>query len=222
MPLNQDAHETALLFAQIRTIPWLNSAHMSELPQIVLASTSKYRRELLARLGLPFDVAAPGVDETPLPDEAPQATSLRLAEAKARAVATNFPRAIVIGSDQVAVLDGLPLGKPGNHANAVRQLKAMRGREVVFHTALCLCRAASGLAETRVVPYYVRFRDYSDEDIERYLEREQPYDCAGSARCEGLGIVLIAEMRGEDPNALIGLPLIALTEMLARQGVNVL
>jgi len=190
--------------------------------QIILASTSKYRRELLARLGLPFDVAAPGVDETPLPLEAPQDTSLRLAEAKARAVAERFPQAIVIGSDQVAVLDGLALGKPGNHDNAVRQLKAMRGKEVQFHTALCLCHAASGRTATRVVPYYVRFREYSDAQIERYLHLEQPYDCAGSARCEGLGIALIAEMRGNDPNALIGLPLIALTEMLAEQGVSVL
>jgi septum formation protein len=191
-------------------------------PQIVLASTSKYRSELLARLGLPFEVAAPDVDEMPLPHETPQETARRLAEAKARAVAARFPQAIVIGSDQVAVLDGTMLGKPGNHANAVRQLKAMRAKEVVFHTALCLCNAASGRAETRVVPYCVRFRDYSDTQIEHYLRREQPYDCAGSARCEGLGIALIAEMRGDDPNALIGLPLIALTEMLAAQGVSVL
>ena len=190
--------------------------------RIILASTSKYRRELLERLGLPFDVAAPGVDETPLPAEPPEATSLRLAEAKARAVAARFPGAIVIGSDQVAVLDGLPLGKPGNHRNAVLQLKAMRGKEVVFHTALCLHHGASGRTLTRVVPYCVRFRTYSDEQIERYLEREQPYDCAGSARCEGLGIVMIAEMRGSDPNALIGLPLIALTEMLAELDVSVL
>jgi septum formation protein len=195
---------------------------MQPTPQIVLASTSIYRRELLARLGLPFEVASPDVDEIPLPRETPQDTARRLAEAKARAVAARFPQAIVIGSDQVAVLEGTTLGKPGNHANAVRQLKAMRGKEVVFHTALCLCNAASGQAETRVVPYCVRFRDYSDAQIERYLQREQPYDCAGSARCEGLGIALIAEMRGDDPNALIGLPLIALTEMLAAQGVSVL
>lgn len=195
---------------------------MQATQQIVLASTSKYRRELLARLGLPFEVAAPVVDEIPLPREAPQDTARRLAEAKARAVAAHFPQAIVIGSDQVAVLEGITLGKPGNHANAVRQLRAMRAKEVVFHTALCLCNAASGQAETRVVPYYVRFRDYSDTQIEHYLRREQPYDCAGSARCEGLGIALIAEMRGDDPNALIGLPLIALTEMLAAQGVSVL
>ena len=192
------------------------------MPQIVLASTSKYRRELLARLGLPFEIASPQVDETALPDEAPQDTARRLAEAKARAVAVRFPRAIVIGSDQVAVLEGTTLGKPGNHANALHQLKAMRGKEVVFHTALCLCNAASGQAQTRVVPVYVRLRDYSDAQIERYLQREQPYDCAGSARAEGLGIALIAGMRGNDPNALIGLPLIALTEMLAAQGVSVL
>ena len=189
---------------------------------IVLASTSKYRRELLTRLGLPFEVASPGVDETALPNEAPRDTARRLAEAKARAVAARFPLALVIGSDQVAVLEGATLGKPGNHANALRQLKTMRGKEIVFHTALCLCDAASSEAQTRVVPYRVRFRNYSDEQIERYLQREQPYDCAGSARCEGLGIALIAEMHGDDPNALIGLPLIALTEMLAAQGVNVL
>ena len=195
---------------------------MQPMPQIVLASTSKYRRELLVRLGLPFEVASPQVDETALPNEAPQDTARRLAEAKARAVAARFPQALVIGSDQVAVLDDIPLGKPGNHATALRQLRAMRGKEVVFHTALCLCNAASGQVQTRIVPFYVRFRDYSDAQIERYLQREQPYDCAGSARCEGLGIALIAEMRGDDPNALIGLPLIALTEMLAAQGVSVL
>jgi septum formation protein len=195
---------------------------MQAMPQIVLASTSKYRRELLARLGLPFEVASPHVDETALQNEAPQDTARRLAEAKARTVAARFPQAIVIGSDQVAVLEDMPLGKPGDYATALRQLKAMRGKEVVFHTALCLCNAASGQVQTRIVPFYVRFRDYSNAQIERYLQREQPYDCAGSARCEGLGIALIAEMRGDDPNALIGLPLIALTEMLAAQGVSVL
>ncbi|MHB8668646.1 MAG: Maf family protein [Burkholderiales bacterium] len=195
---------------------------MKAVPLLVLASTSKYRRELLARLGLPFEVASPRVDEAALPHEAPPDTARRLAEAKARAVAARFPRAIIIGSDQVAVLGDLPLGKPGNHANALRQLKAMCAKEVVFHTALCVFDAASGRTQTRVVPYSVRFRNYSDAQIERYLQREQPYDCAGSARCEGLGIVLIAEMRGDDPNALIGLPLIALTEMLAAIGVSVL
>jgi len=195
---------------------------MKTTPQIVLASTSKYRRGLLARLGLPFEVASPHVDETALPDEAPPDTARRLAEAKARAVVARFPQALIIGSDQIAVLGQMTLGKPGNHANAVRQLRAMRGKEVVFHTALCVCDAASGRAQTRVVPFYVRFREYSDDQLERYLQREQPYDCAGSARCEGLGIALIAEMRGDDPNALVGLPLIALTEMLAALGVSVL
>lgn len=195
---------------------------MKRAVQIVLASTSKYRRELLARLGLPFEVASPHVDEAALPEEAPQDTARRLAEAKARAVAARFPQAIIIGSDQVAVLEGTQLGKPGDHANALRQLRAMRGKEVVFHTALCLYDAASARAQTRVVPFSVRFRAYSDAQIERYLQREQPYDCAGSARCEGLGIALIAEMRGDDPNALIGLPLIALTEMLAAHGVDVI
>ena len=194
---------------------------MQPTPQIVLASTSKYRRDLLVRLGIAFEIASPDVSETALPNEVAPETARRLAEAKARAVAARFPKAIVIGSDQVAVLDGMTLGKPGNHANAMRQLKAARGREVAFHTALCVCDAASGRAQTRVVPFYVRFRDYSDAQIERYLQREQPYDCAGSARCEGLGIALIAGMRGDDPNALIGLPLIALTEMLAAQGVDV-
>ena len=195
---------------------------MKHTPRIVLASTSKYRRELLARLGLPFEVAAPDVDEAALAQETPQDTALRLAQAKARAVAARFADGVIIGSDQVAVLDGLALGKPGNHANALRQLKAMRGKEVIFHTALCVCDAGSGRALSRVVPFHVRFRDYSDAQIERYLEREQPYDCAGSARCEGLGIALIEQMRGDDPNALIGLPLIALTEMLAALGVSVL
>ena len=195
---------------------------MPTLPRIVLASSSKYRRELLSRLGLPFDISNPDVNESQLPGEAPPDTAKRLAETKARAVGARFPQAIIIGADQVAVLDGAILGKPGNHANASRQLQTMRAREVVFHTALCLHNTATGTAETRVVPYTVRFRDYSDAQIENYLRREQPYDCAGSARAEALGIALIAEMRGGDPNALIGLPLIALTEMLAKQGVQVI
>ena len=195
---------------------------MPNVPRIVLASSSRYRRELLARLGLPFDVASPDLNEDALPGEAPPDTARRLAEAKARAVGARFSNAIVIGSDQVAVLDGAALGKPGDHANALRQLKSMRAKEVVFHTALCVHNTASGSAETRLVPYVVRFRDYSDEQIESYLRRDQPYDCAGSARAEALGIALIAEMRGSDPNALIGLPLIALVEMLAKQGVDVI
>lgn len=190
--------------------------------QLVLASSSKYRRELFARLGLPFEIASPEVDEAPLPGEAPADTALRLAEAKARAVAGQYPAALIIGSDQVAAMGKLVLGKPGDHANALRQLRSMRGKEVAFHTALCLHNAATGNSATRVVPYSVRFRDYSDAQIEAYLRREQPYDCAASAKAEGLGIALIAAMHGEDPTALIGLPLIALTGMLADQGVQVI
>jgi septum formation protein len=189
--------------------------------QLVLASTSRYRRELLARLGLPFDIASPDVDETPVVGEAPQDTAARLAHAKALAVAGRFPQALIIGSDQVAVLGAEHLDKPGSHARALAQLRAMCGKEVVFHTGVCVLNAANGRSDVRVVPYSVRFRDYTDAQIESYLRREQPYDCTGSAKAEGLGIALIAEMRGDDPNALVGLPLIALTEMLAAQGVQV-
>jgi septum formation protein len=189
--------------------------------QLVLASTSRYRRELLARLGLPFDIASPDVDETPVVGEAPQDTAARLAHAKALAVAGRFPQALIIGSDQVAVLGAEHLDKPGSHARALAQLRAMRGKEVVFHTGVCVLNAANGRSDVRVVPYSVRFRDYTDAQIESYLRREQPYDCTGSAKSEGLGIALIAAMRGEDPNALVGLPLIALTEMLAAHGVQV-
>ncbi|MEW6313277.1 MAG: Maf family nucleotide pyrophosphatase [Pseudomonadota bacterium] len=190
-------------------------------PQLVLASTSVYRRELLARLQLPFAVAAPDVDETPLPGETPPATALRLAEAKARKVGASHPNALIIGSDQVAVLDGVQLGKPLTHDNAVRQLKLMRGRSVIFHTALCLYNSASGNLQQAVVPTTVRFRQLSDTQIENYLVKEQPYHCAGSAKSEGLGIALIEAIQGDDPNALIGLPLIALVGMLQNEGVAV-
>ncbi|MEW5942573.1 MAG: Maf family nucleotide pyrophosphatase [Pseudomonadota bacterium] len=189
--------------------------------KLVLASTSPYRRELLARLQLPFEVFAPEVDETPLPDEQPEHTAARLAEAKARAAGQRFPTALIIGSDQVAVLDGMPLGKPHTHDNAVRQLRMMRGRQVIFHTALCLFNSRTGRAQTRVVPFTVHFRDLGDEQIEHYLRKEQPYNCAGSAKSEGLGIALIEKMEGDDPNALIGLPLIALVDMLRNEGVEV-
>lgn len=187
----------------------------------MLASTSVYRRELLARLQLPFAVAAPDVDETPLPGETPPATALRLAEAKARKVGASHPNALIIGSDQVAVLDGVQLGKPLTHDNAVRQLKLMRGRSVIFHTALCLYNSASGNLQQAVVPTTVRFRQLSDTQIENYLVKEQPYHCAGSAKSEGLGIALIEAIQGDDPNALIGLPLIALVGMLQNEGVAV-
>ncbi len=188
---------------------------------IVLASTSRYRRELLGRLRIPFSVADPRVDETALPGEAPEATAVRLACAKALAVANGQADAQIIGCDQVAVAGGMILGKPGNHENAVRQLRELSGREATFYTALCLHDTGTGRTSTRVVPYRVKFRTLDEAAIERYLAREQPYDCAGSAKSEGLGIALIERMEGEDPNALIGLPLIALVDLLAEHGVQV-
>jgi septum formation protein len=190
--------------------------------QLVLASTSPFRRELLGRLGLPFDIADPRVDESPLSGEAPEDTALRLSEAKARAVAPLFPEALIIGSDQVAILDGRVFGKPGTHENAVRQLRAMRGRTVDFFTGLCLLDARSGIARVRGVPTLVSFRRLADEEIESYLQRERPYHCAGAAKSEGLGIALIARLQGDDPNALIGLPLIALCDLLEEAGCPVL
>lgn len=191
-------------------------------PQIVLASTSPYRRELLARLGLPFEIANPAVVESALPDELPEATALRLSEAKALAVSKDFPEALIIGSDQVACLDGRIYGKPGTHENAVKQLQTMRGRSVNFFTGLCLLNAKTGNSHVGGVPTLVTFRDLSDSEIERYLRREQPYNCAGSAKSEGLGIAIIAKMEGSDPNALIGLPLIALCDFLKLENYNLL
>ena len=185
---------------------------------LVLASTSPFRRELLARLGLPFTVANPATDETALAGERPEATALRLSEVKARAVAAQHPDALIIGSDQLACLDGQVFGKPGNHGNAVAQLRTMRGRTVNFYTGLCLLNARTGEARLRGIPTLVTFRQLSDDEIENYLRKEQPYNCAGSAKSEGLGIALIASMAGEDPNALIGLPLIALCELLRLEG----
>jgi septum formation protein len=190
--------------------------------RIVLASTSPFRRELLARLGVAFDTAAPRTDESPLPDEAPEDTALRLSEAKARAAAPLFPDALIIGSDQVAVLDGKAYGKPGTHDKAAAQLRAMRGRTVVFFTGLCLLDTRGGQARLRGVPTRVTFRDLSDAEIESYLSRERPYHCAGAAKSEGLGIALIARIQGDDPNALIGLPLIALCDLLKEAGCPVL
>lgn len=190
-------------------------------PRIVLASTSSYRRALLERLRLPFEVRSPQVDEARLPGETARATALRLAEAKARAVAPICPGALIIGSDQVAALGDAHLGKPGDHANAVAQLKAMRGKEVVFHTALALINSDTGTAQTAEIPTAVAFRNYSDVEIERYLAAEQPYDCAGSAKIEGLGIILVERVRGDDPSALIGLPLARLAAMLRQEGVTI-
>ncbi len=190
--------------------------------RLVLASTSPYRRQLLERLHVPFEVANPRVDETAHPGESPEALCLRLAIAKARAVAAEFPDALIVGSDQVAELDGRALSKPGDHANAVAQLRAMRGRSIRFLTAVAVHDAATGRTLSRVVPTEVAFRDYTDAAIERYLAIDRPYDCAGSAKSEALGIALIRSLHGDDPNALIGLPLIALVDLLDEHGAPVL
>ncbi|MDD4881856.1 MAG: Maf family nucleotide pyrophosphatase [Gallionellaceae bacterium] len=190
--------------------------------KLVLASTSPYRRELLARLGVPFEVAAPDVDETPLAGESPDDTAQRLSVLKARAVAEKFPDGLIIGSDQVALLEGRQLGKPGTHAKAVAQLQSMRGKALEFHTALTLLNARTGSVQTANVPVRLVMREYSDAQIEAYLKKDQPYNCCGSARSESLGIALIARYETEDPNALVGLPLIKLTEMLANEGLDVL
>jgi len=189
---------------------------------LILASTSPYRRELLARLGLPFTVANPQTDETPLPGETPEALSLRLAEAKARAVAQLHPDALIIGSDQVATVDGKIYGKPGSRERGIAQLKELSGKTVNFFTGLCLLDSRNNQAQIRGVPTLVTFRPLSERAIENYLDREPAYNCAGSAKSEGLGIALLQSMRGDDPNALVGLPLIALCDMLGAAGVDVL
>ncbi len=189
---------------------------------LVLASTSPYRRELLARLRIPFDVRAPNVDETVLAGEAPRDTARRLAQSKARAVAPACPGALVIGSDQVAALDGACLGKPGTHEKAVSQLEAMSGKCVTFHTALALLNTVSGVLQLADVPTAVYFRNCGRDEIERYLAAERPYDCTGSAKIEGLGIALVKRIVSEDPSALMGLPLMALTTMLRNEGIAVL
>ncbi len=189
---------------------------------VVLGSTSRYRRELLSRLNIPFEVASPEVDETPLPGEAPRELALRLALAKARAVAARFPGAAVIGSDQVADLDGEPLGKPGTHDRAVVQLQRMRGRTVVFQTALAVVCQDTGFEQADLAAVKVRFRDLTDAEIEAYLRAEQPYDCAGSAKSEGLGIALLEAIDNDDPTALVGLPLIRTCRMLRAAGVPLL
>jgi septum formation protein len=189
---------------------------------LILGSTSRYRKELLARLSIPFQVEAPEVDETPQAQEAPKDLALRLALAKARAVANKYPDAVVIGSDQVADLEGEPLGKPGNHTNAVKQLKRMRGKTVIFQTALSVVCVATGFEQTDLAAVKVTFRDLTDAEIESYLKAEEPYDCAGSAKSEGLGIALLAAIDNDDPTALIGLPLIRTCHMLRAAGVKLL
>ncbi|MGK6309328.1 Maf family protein [Variovorax sp. DT-64] len=189
---------------------------------VILASTSRYRRELLARLLLPFDVQPPEVDETPLPDELPSALAERLALEKAVAVARRFPEAVVIGSDQVADLAGEPLGKPGDHARATAQLRRMRGQTLVFQTAVAVVCLATGFTQRELAPVRVVFRNFSDAAIERYLLAEQPYDCAGSAKSEGLGIALLGSIDSDDPTALVGLPLIRTANMLRAAGIDLL
>lgn len=187
---------------------------------LILGSTSRYRKELLARLRIPFETAAPDVDETPHSNESPKDLALRLALAKARAVALKHPEAVVIGSDQVADLDGIPLGKPGNHTNAILQLQRMRGKTVIFQTALSVVCIATGYERTDLAEVKVKFRDLSDAEIETYLRAEEPYDCAGSAKSEGLGISLLDAIDNDDPTALIGLPLIRTCQLLREAGVK--
>jgi len=189
--------------------------------QLVLASTSQYRQQLLQKLALPFDTASPNIDETPLENESPQQLVMRLAEAKARAVADQFPNALIIGSDQVAVIGETILGKSGNFENAVAQLQAAAGKQVEFKTGLCLYNSATRHGQTSCESYSVVFRPLGVEQIRRYVRHEQPYDCAGSFKSEGLGISLFERMIGDDPNTLVGLPLIALVRMLEKEGVNV-
>ena len=189
---------------------------------LILGSTSRYRRELMSRLRLPFDVASPEVDETPHSGETPRALALRLALAKAQAVAARFPHAVVIGSDQVADLAGQALGKPGDHARATAQLRSMRGQTVVFQTAVAVVCQDTGFEEVDIAPVEVRFRELTDAEIETYLQAEQPYDCAGSAKSEGLGIALLASIHNDDPTALVGLPLIRTCRMISAAGIRVL
>lgn len=197
-------------------------AKTTENPRLILASTSVYRRELLARLGVPFEMAKPDVDETPLAGEAPAATARRLAEAKARDIAKRYTRALVIGADQVADLDGVAVSKPLSHADAVEQLMRASGRSVVFHTAIALVNSEDGRCEVRQVDVTTQFRVLSPAAVAEYLRREQPYDCAVSIKAEALGIALVESIRSDDPTALIGLPLIAVVDLLRAAGVDVL
>ncbi len=202
--------------------PPVTYADSAQTRQLILGSTSRYRRELLARLNTPFTVVGPDVDETPAEHEAPHALASRLALAKARAVAALHPEAVVIGSDQVADLNGMPLGKPGTHERAVLQLQRMRGQTVVFQTAVAVVCAATQFEEVDLAAVKVKFRDLSDAEIESYLRTEQPYDCAGSAKSEGLGIALLASIENDDPTALVGLPLIRTCRMLRAAGIALL
>ena len=193
---------------------------MPDIPRLILASTSRYRRELLQRLRLPFELVSPDIDESPQPAEAPGAMATRLALAKAEAVAAQQSDAVVIGSDQVAELDGAAIGKPHTHDRAVAQLRAMSGRQVVFHTAVAVVRRERGIARALLAPVVVTFRVLTDAEIDHYLRAEQPYDCAGSAKCETLGIALLAAIDSDDPTALVGLPLIRTCALLREAGLD--
>jgi septum formation protein len=206
--MNQNTNTTAPSLTRQRTV--------------ILGSTSRYRRELMTRLHIPFEVEAPHVDETPGPAESPRELAWRLALAKARAVAQRHPEAVVIGSDQVADLAGRPLGKPGTHERAVQQLREMRGQTVVFQTALAVICLATGFEQIDLAAVHVQFRDLTDTEIENYLRTEKPYDCAGSAKSEGLGIALLESIDNDDPTALVGLPLIRTARMLRAAGVRLL
>jgi septum formation protein len=191
-------------------------------PPLILASSSPYRRELLSRLGLPFQAISPDIDESPGPEEAPARLVERLAVAKARAISQRFPEALIIGSDQVVVYGSVIASKPGTHEEAVKQLRAASGKRIVLFTGLALLNSKSGTLQSDVVPYYVTFRSLTEVQIESYLRKEQPYQCAGSVKSEGLGITLIERFEGDDPNALVGLPLIRLIDMLKNEGVDVI
>jgi septum formation protein len=204
-------------------MPPSSTPHSSQ-PRLILGSSSKYRKELLSRLRIPFEIMVPSIDETPHSKETPDATALRLAQEKAAAVAMQIPGALVIGSDQVATLDGEQIGKPGSHDNALKQLQKMRGREVIFHTALCLWDGRQNSPKRSMqlenVQTFVTFRNLPDDELDAYLRIEKPYDCAGSAKNEGLGIAIIEKIESTDPTALTGLPLIALTTMLRNAGIR--
>jgi len=190
-------------------------------PRIVLGSTSPYRKQLLERLGLDFVTASPDVDESPRLDESPETLVVRLAESKARAVAEDFPESLVIGSDQVACIEGKILGKPGSKSAAIAQLTKASGKKVTFLTGLCLLNTATGRTQALCEPFHVHFRSLDSGQIERYLEKEKPHDCAGSFKSEGLGIALFDRLEGDDPNALVGLPLIRLIGLLAKEGIEI-
>ena len=210
-----------ILTPQVPRMPVLAFIGIRIMPQnLILASTSRYRKALLEKLGLPFECAAPDVDERPLVDESAQELVARLARAKAQAIANNRDHGLIIGSDQVCVCNGRILGKPGTIENAIAQLMAAQGRSVTFYTGLCILNAATNEIHQLIEPFTVHFRDLDEAAIRRYVEAELPLDCAGSFKCEGMGIVLFKGLEGRDPNALIGLPLISLIELLARHGLN--